>query len=354
MSGPAKPCQLCAEAARQLVTIGVQLDASDRIVVAVPNADGRSYRVVEVIKSKTPIGPLIVQSVTDAGGLRPDGQGPFLLINDPLGEGWSSLGTLPLRYAGWLRQLTGTYFVEGEHARPSGPLTLQASFALALSDAGWRKRVALVLPYLDDRDPLVAQIAWGELSRAPYATLDVVRSRITAASVTAWLSDPHLGPRQAAALLVLGYVGGTSDADSLEQRLEAAWSAHEVANLSAMIAADLELRGPPRVQWVETKYLADPARTMPEIDAALLALHTHGYANRSVPRARVIRAYLTFIARRPSMAAFVAPELADWNYWGERAQYAALLESNAIQDPASRLAVMSYLQRADAASVAAR
>jgi hypothetical protein len=347
-------CQLCAEAARQLVTIGVQLDASERVVLAVPDADGRSYRVVEVIKSKAPVGARIVEPVTDAGGSRPEGRGPFLLINDPLGGGWSSLGTLPVRYAGWLKQLTATYSVEGEHAQPSGPLTLQASFALALSDAAWRERVALVLPRLDDPDPLVGQIAWGELSRAPYATLDVVRSRINAASVTAWLADPHLGPRQAAALLVLGYVGGASDAGSLEQRLESAWSAHEAANLSAMIAADLELRGASRVQWVETKYLTDPARTMPEIDAALLALHTQGDANRAVPRARVIQAYQTFIARHPSMAGFVAPELADWNYWGERAHYAALLEANAIADPASRLAVMSYLQRADAASVAAR
>jgi ABC-type uncharacterized transport system substrate-binding protein len=35
----------------------------------------------------------------------------------------------------------------------------------------WRARVALMLPYLEHREPLVAEIAYGELAAAPYAAL---------------------------------------------------------------------------------------------------------------------------------------------------------------------------------------
>ena len=96
-------------------------------------------------------------------------------------------------------------------------------------------------------------------------------------------------------------------------------------NLAAMIGADLELRGPSRVGWVEARYFADRTRTMPEIEAALLALNVHGDANGTVPRERVIQAYRAFIRERPPMAGFVAQQLADWDYWDVATEYAALL-----------------------------
>ena len=40
-----------------------------------------------------------------------------------------------------------------------------------LSDAEWRERVALAASYLEDREPLAAEIAHGEISRAPYNAL---------------------------------------------------------------------------------------------------------------------------------------------------------------------------------------
>jgi hypothetical protein len=80
-----------------------------------------------------------------------------------------------------------------------------------LSYDGWRQRIALVLPYLENSDPLAARIAWGEFARAPYATVDVARSRIDAAAVERWLNDPKLTSRHAAYTLLLGFVGGPAD-----------------------------------------------------------------------------------------------------------------------------------------------
>ncbi len=44
----------------------------------------------------------------------------------------------------------------------------------------WRERVALMLPYLEHREPLVAEIAYGQLKAEPYAALLAVKSRIAA------------------------------------------------------------------------------------------------------------------------------------------------------------------------------
>jgi len=284
-----------------------------------------------------------------AAGACPDS---CLLLHDRLAARWTSLGSIRPEYADWLRQLAATLSVAGDRPRLTWPMNLQTS--VTLSYAGWRQRLALVLPHLEDPDPLVSRIAWGELARAPYAALDVARSGMDAKTVESWLEDPKLAPRQAAYALLLGFVGSPDDAGRLEQRIEATLNSRDTANLAALIGADLELRGPSRVDWVEKAYFADRGRTLPEIEAALLALNVHGDADGTVPRKRVIEAYLAFIRARPAMAGFVAPQLADWNYWGAVQDYQSLLKSDAIKDPASEFAVTVYLQRAAAAEAALR
>jgi hypothetical protein len=343
----ASACPLCYEAARQMVTIGQQLDRADRVVLAMPLAGGNQFHIIEIVKGKDAIGDVIDEPVTGFDAAAAAGGDPFLLLRDPLAPQWIGLGTIRAEQANWLRQLTATFLVKGDHPRPTWPMNMLTSFPLSYD--GWWQRIALVLPYLENPDPLAAQIAWGELARAPYAIMDVARSRVDASAVEGWLDDPKLASRHAAYTLLLGFVGGPANAARLEQRLEAAWNAHDATNLAAMIGADLELRGPSRVDWVEAMYFADRSRTMPEIEAALLALQVHGDANHTMPRERVIQAYRVFMRERPPMAGFVAPQLADWDYWDAATEYAALLTSNAIRDPASEFAVATYLQRAAAA-----
>lgn len=335
-----------------MVTIGQQLDMSDRVVLAVPLAGGNRLRIVGVVKGKDAVGDVIADRVTDLNATSAAGHDAFLLLGNPLGPGWSSLGTIRIEYADWLRHLADTRLIKGDRPQATGPLSMQRSGTL--SYAGWRERIALVQPYFEDSDPLAATIAWGELARSPYAVMDVVRSRVDAATVTGWLDDPKLASRRAAYILLLGFVGGPADAVRLEERIDATRRSHDATDLAAMIGADLELRGPFRVGWIEAMYFADRSRTMPEIEAALLALNVHGDANRTVPRERVIQAYRTFIRERPPMAGFVAPQLAEWNSWDAATEYAALLKSGAIKDPASELAIVSYLQSAAAAGATRR
>jgi len=345
----AAACPLCYEAARQMETTGQQLDMADQVVLAAPVAGRSEFRIVETVKGQDAPGVIIAEPVVgrDAAAVTCD---PCLLLREPLRSRWISLGAVRAEQADWLRQLAATRLVEGDRPRPTWPVTVQAP--VELSYAGWRQRIALVLPYLENPEPLIARIAWGELARAPYACLDVAKSWTGAAEVQRWLDDPRLASRDPAYILLLGFTGGSADAERLEERLESAWKTHGTANLAAMIGADLELRGPSRVDWVEAKYFADRSRTMPEIEAALNALTVHGDANRTVPRDRVIQAFRAFIKERPPMAGFVAPQLAGWDYWDASADYEGLLNANAIKDPASEFAVVTYLKRAALAKAA--
>lgn len=347
-SAKAEACPLCYESARQMMTDGVKLDGADRAVLAARDSAGGPLRIVVVIKGEGAVGDVIAGLISEDGATAAAGD-PSLLIGGSADD-WTSLGTIPLADADWLRQIVATRQIGGERPRRAWPLTM--STADSLSDAGWRRRVTLVLPYLEDSNPLAARLAWGELARAPYAVMDEARSRIDAAAIRAWLDDPKLSSRRATYLTLLGFVGGPEDAQRLDQRIETALSSHDATALAAMIAADLQLAGPSHVAWIESRYFVDRNRTMPEIEAALLALHVLGDANGAIPRAGVIQAFRDFIRERPAMAGFVAPQLADWGCWDAAADYAAILKSNQNMDPASQFAIGIYLKSAAEAGVA--
>jgi len=360
-------CPLCYEALRQFMTEGVRLDAADRAVLAARDGANAPPRIVAIIKGGDAVGEVVSQRVTDlsgGGGVadfvsapaagprdQPAASGqPLLLIHDPAAPQWTELGTVPLTDADWLRQVAATKQIGGERPRQTWPLTM--STADALSYAGWRARIALLLPRLEDKNPFVSRLAWGELARAPYAAMDVARSRLDAAKVEGWIDDPALAARRSTYLTLLGFVGGPDDAARLDQRIEAALAAHDSKDLAAMIAADLEITDGAQIDWIETRIFGDRSRTMPEIEAGLLALTVLGDADGAVPRGKIIAAYRKFIKLRPPMAGFVAPQLADWNCWDAAPDYSALVNSNAVTDPASQFAIVNYLKRAAEAGVA--
>jgi hypothetical protein len=325
-AGPAAyACPLCLGGL--VFAPGQQLDVAEQAVLATPVAGSNQWRILEAVKGAAPAGQVIVEPLGAADDAAVRAGRPVLLLNHAQWPRWSAVGTIGVEYAGWLRQLTA-----------AGPTADRP-------DVDWRGRVALVAPYLEDPEPLAALIAYGEIARAPYGALRSLKARLDPTLIARWLDDPKLAARRPAYTLLLGIAGGAADAARLEQRLDAAWASGDTTNLGAMIAADLEVRGPSRVGWIETMYLTDRRRTMPEISAALQALAEHGDENGAVPRARVIQAYLLLIKERKPMAGLVAEHLAQWEYWDAVAEYTALLRSSVPLDPVSRDAIIAYLER---------
>ena len=59
----------------------------------------------------------------------------------------------------------------------------------------------------------------------------------------------------------------------------------------------------------------------------------------------IIAAYLRFIDFRRPMAGFVVGDLITWKYWDVTGKLVEILRSDALKDPASRLAVINYLRQ---------
>jgi hypothetical protein len=332
LSSAAAACPICLGAGQP--TKAQELVSAQQVVLALPTADASQFRVVDVIKGERPSGRTIEGGyprsgpVADATAAR---NKPLLMVRtDPL-PGWVILGAIGAEQAGLLRKLAAGKRVED------------------MSAADWRTRVALTLPYLENAEPLVAELAYGEVAAAPYAAMRSAKPQPAAHAVRAWLADPKLAARSRLYLLLLGLAGNAADAAALEQRLDAAWKSGDATNLASMLAADLELRGGARVPWIEEKYLRDRSRAAPEISAALLALSVHGNADGVIPRERVILSYRVFMKAHPEIAGYVAQDLAAWQYWDAVPEYIALMKSDVRQQFPSRVATIAYLRQSPSA-----
>jgi hypothetical protein len=353
-AGEAQACAICFSG--MVVTPGQKLDSADQAVLAVP-ADGEQFRIIAVVKGDLSVGDIITEPglsaqltepVMSLDGLTagskvagPSGK-PLLLVRNEVAERWTSVGAIGAEYAGWLRRLAATD--RSGDARPASTWPATTSTWSYLTDAEWLDRVAIVAPKLESDEPLAAAIAYGELARAPYWALRTLRPQLDVQRIATLLDDPKLASRRSTSRLLLGIAGGPDDAMRLEQRIEEAGKSRDATDLAAMLAADLELRGPARVAWLEQTYFADRQRTLPEIQGALLALSVHGETDAAVPRKRVIEAYRFFIRERKQMAGFVALELARWKAWEATADFVEIIRSHSVKDPAGEFAIINYLQ----------
>jgi hypothetical protein len=336
-AGAAAACAICLSGF--VITVGQKLDSADEAVLALPFGEKGKFRVIAAVK-----GTVAVDDTISAPGLPADSNAkPYLLLHNRLGDRWTNAGAIAAEHGGWLRELAATNSSSGDEPKRAAPLALQAPDNL--TDAEWRRRVAIAQPYLENGDPLAAEIAYGEIARAPYGAMRSLEPQLEARRIAAWIDDPKLASRRTGYVLLLGIAGGHDEAADIEARIRRSWDSHDATDLSALLAADLELRGPARVGWLEEMYLAGRGRTLPEINAALLALSVHGGANGAIPRERVIEAYRSFIREHKPMAGFVAQDLADWEVWDAADEYVTILKSDAVKDPASELMIVRYIQR---------
>jgi hypothetical protein len=103
---------------------------------------GQSFEKVFHVADK--VGDVVSDPMAEADGAATAPWEPSLIIREPAGSEWMSLGTIPLVDADWLRQVAATRDIPGDRPRRMWPLT--AATADSLSYAGWRARIALVVP----------------------------------------------------------------------------------------------------------------------------------------------------------------------------------------------------------------
>src|SRR5262249_10476963 len=131
-------CPLCYEVARQWITIGLQIDMADRVVLATQAAVQGQYQIVDVIKGYDRIGAPITDPIirNDSKGTPPlpfrlEGGRTRLFVRDGPTSKWIDLGAISVKNADWLRQLVATLSIAGSRPPPGWPQSMQTSFDLS-------------------------------------------------------------------------------------------------------------------------------------------------------------------------------------------------------------------------------
>ena len=251
--------------------------------------------------------------------------GTVVVAQDKESRQWSVVGSVGAEHAPWLRKVAASKGTAG------------------MSEADWREHVAFYLPHLEHTEPFLAETAYTEIARSPYEAMRTLKPALDARKIETWLDDPTLSARESLYTLMLGVAGGARATDRIDRQVTAAQRQRNVTNLPALLVANLELRGPARLDWIEAAYLTDKGRSPQEVQAVLLALQVQGGADAAVPRKRIVQSYRTFIRSRHPLAGYPAPVLLAWQAWDAVPDYVALLKSKAPQHPASIIAMLNYL-----------
>ncbi len=204
------------------------------------------------------------------------------------------------------------------------------------------QRLAFFQRFLEDREQLLSDDAYGEFAKASYADLKDFKSQIQHDPLLAWINKPATKPsHRRLYLTMLGVCGNEADLPYLERLIQSRDEDVRVC-LDAAFACYLRLRGVDGLARVEEQFLKNPAATRPDISAAVLAIRFHGEEERVIPKDRLAAA-LRLLLDRPPLADLVIADLARWQDWSALPTLVALFEHAEGETAGLRIPIVQYV-----------
>jgi hypothetical protein len=342
-----------------IITLGLlSLGLAGRWAAACPFCNAVSMTLGEEIKAAdvAVIAKLVKRSplaVADAPEVKSadDVKSTFEIVQVLKGE----------RELGKARTIEVLYF--GQHPQDTqfliigaGPNDLAWSTPNALSDRAVKYIAALVkLPesgperlvffqdYFEDKDSLLASDSYDEFAKAPYADVELVKSRMQHDKLVGWIKNPETPTsRRRLYLTMLGICGGAADVPVLEQMIRNEDRQVRSA-LDALVACYLNLRGADGMPLVEDLFLKNKSAEYTDTYATIMALRFHGQETNAVPKERLMQG-LRYMLERPQLADLVIPDLARWQDWSVMDRLVKLFKDANEESIWVRVPVINYLR----------
>ena len=208
-------------------------------------------------------------------------------------------------------------------------------------------RLTFFQRYLEDPDPTLAQDAYDEFARAPYATLKQLKPSMDHDQLVKRVEDPEMqASHRRLYLTMLGVCGSREDLPMLEKRMRRTDSQAK-SGLDALIACYLTLRGPAGVELVEDLYLKKRddnfSGDYADVYAAIMALRFHGSEGDVIPRERVLKAF-AYLLDNPQMADLIIPDLARWGDWSKLGRLVDLFNQADAKSTWVRMPIINYVR----------
>jgi hypothetical protein len=232
---------------------------------------------------------------------------------------------------------------------PLSPASVDYVRKLGEIPATGAERLAFFQEYLENDDPLLAQDAYDEFARAPYADVQVLAPKMHHDRLVKWINDSEISPsRRRLYLTMLGACGTKDDLPMLESLIKSDFKAmkphleqavntgvslggpiglplwidlvdqderRKKLGLDALVACYLTLGGPDGLDLIDDRFLSNPNTEYTYIYSTIMALRFHGEEPTSkLPRERLL-ASMRLLLDNPEFADQVIPDLARWEDW---------------------------------------
>jgi len=220
-----------------------------------------------------------------------------------------------------------------------------------------RDRLAYFARFLEHANPQIAEDAYLEFAHAPFDQVAEVADQLDQARLRAWLTDPRVRPeRKGFYGMALGLADRPADQqqnrDLLRQLIETPASDFR-AGFDGALGGYLWLAPEDALDLIDRRYLADPQAKIGDVRHAISALRFYREYGRVIPPARLDRAY-QHLLDRPDFAADAIVDLARWKCAQALPKIQSLYARDDYPQPATRRAVVGYLQElADSGGAAA-
>ena len=208
------------------------------------------------------------------------------------------------------------------------------------------ERLAYYIPFLEHRNPLVAEDAYQEFGRARYDEVAQVADKLPMESLRAWLADDRV-PQERKGFygLALGLAR-----DPAERRRNEAFLKQQIlkpasdfrSGFDGLLGGYLLLAGEPGLELIETRYLADPQAASGDVRHAMTALRFYHEFGREIPPERLAAALRRLLARE-EFAPEAIVDLARWQDWESTAAVVEVCQRWGEKDASLRRAAIGFL-----------
>jgi hypothetical protein len=208
------------------------------------------------------------------------------------------------------------------------------------------KRLAYFIPYLEHRDPLLAEDAYLEFGHARYDEVAAVADKLPMDAMRRWLEDDRVPQaRKGFYGLALGLSRNEPErwrnAEFLKQQILKPASDFR-AGFDGTLGGYLMAAGEPALELIEKKYLADPRAASGDVRHAMTALRFYHEYGREIPAERLAQALRKLLVRQEFAAAAIV-DLARWQDWESSEAVIALCQGESLKDASIRRSAISYL-----------
>jgi hypothetical protein len=322
---PARACVICMPYPQK--TAADQIVESDTAVFARENHEQPfTFAPIEVLKGRYDGGPIpLLLDTATSRELNANAALAVALVQDHAGSAWTRLGAGGPEYQAVLREVA-----QGEIA--------------TMTPA---KRAKFFAPYLRSKAHALAELAFLEVARAPYASIRDLRTGIAREVIYSRINDLFHVEWHSLYILMLGMSDRPDDIAFVRGKLNAATRFGMTANLAAYATALIEMDGEAAVRLLAGEYFTGAVHGDAELVEVVKALSVHGNEGRAELRAAVIDAYGALLDVRPALAGYVADDLFNWNATHLGPRMRAILDAGFVVDEASKLAVMAYVGNLD-------